>query len=188
MNLSKSYDEIGSFYFISALNQEEKIKNDLCNRNGNENVFLLHKELSDLLIQNVTVVRNNKDLDFTLQSIERIKERYNNISINDSSLFANQSYVFANQFSYMLDLSLAITKGALLRNEFRGAHYKPEYPGRDDTHFLKTTIASYTNDGPKITYEDVDIRHIKPILRDYTRAEKIEPIIENIPKKLPLPL
>ena len=43
----------------------------------------------------------------------------------------------------MLDLALIITKGALLRDEFRGAHYKPEFPNRDDAHWLKTTIATY---------------------------------------------
>jgi succinate dehydrogenase / fumarate reductase flavoprotein subunit len=88
----------------------------------------------------------------------------------------------------MLDLALAITKGALERNEFRGAHYKPEYPFRDDVHYLKTTIASYHESGPKISYEDVDTRHLKPILRDYSNLTKVEPKLENIPQNLPLPL
>jgi succinate dehydrogenase / fumarate reductase, flavoprotein subunit len=60
-----------------------------------------------------------------------------------------------------------ITIGALLRNESRGAHYKPEFPERDDENFLKTTKARFTPDGPEITYEDVDVSLIKPRLRNY---------------------
>ena len=57
----------------------------------------------------------------------------------------------------MLELSEAMTVGALLRNESRGAHYKPEFPERDDENFLKTTIAKWTPEGPQISYEDVDV-------------------------------
>ena len=66
----------------------------------------------------------------------------------------NQTYVFANQFASMLELALVITKGALLRNEFRGSHYKPEFPERDDKNWLKTTIATYDPnlDEPVISY------------------------------------
>jgi succinate dehydrogenase / fumarate reductase flavoprotein subunit len=67
----------------------------------------------------------------------------------------------------MLELAMVITKGALLRNESRGAHYKPEFPYRDDENFLKTTIAEYGEDEPKISYENVDVSLIKPVLRKY---------------------
>ena len=83
-----------------------------------------------------------------------------------------------------------IAKGALLRDEFRGAHYKPEFPERDDEHWLKTTIATYdpNQDEPLITYEPVDIRHLDPIKRDYTQAKKVKPTLKNIPANLQLPL
>ena len=58
-----------------------------------------------------------------------------------------------------------------MRDESRGSHFKPEFPKRDDEKFLKTTIASYdaaANHGPKISYEDVDVSLVKPVLRDYT--------------------
>ena len=54
----------------------------------------------------------------------------------------------------MLELAEAMTLGALLRNESRGAHYKPEFPERNDEEFMKTTIAKWTKEGPKISYED----------------------------------
>jgi hypothetical protein len=61
----------------------------------------------------------------------------------------------------------------LARDESRGAHYKPDFPKRDDERFLKTTIAEWTADGPKLSYQDVDTSLIKPRLRNYA-AEKNE--------------
>jgi succinate dehydrogenase / fumarate reductase flavoprotein subunit len=67
----------------------------------------------------------------------------------------------------MLSLARVITLGALARNESRGAHYKPEFPDRNDPDWLKTTIAEYTPDGPKLTYEPVDTSLIVPRPRNY---------------------
>lgn len=96
--------------------------------------------------------------------------------------------MFAHQFRAMLELALVIVKGAMLRNEFRGSHFKPEFPKRDDDNWLKTTIAEYEKDEPKITYEPVDVRHLDPILRDYTHAKKVKPTLKNVPANIQLPL
>jgi succinate dehydrogenase / fumarate reductase flavoprotein subunit len=56
-----------------------------------------------------------------------------------------------------------------LRNESRGAHYKPDFPDRNDEDFLKTTIADWTPEGPQISYEAVDVSLIKPRIRDYSK-------------------
>jgi succinate dehydrogenase / fumarate reductase flavoprotein subunit len=84
----------------------------------------------------------------------------------------------------MLEMALCIAKGALMRNEFRGSHYKPEFPKRDDAHFLKTTICTYDphSDEPEISYLPVDIRHLDPVLRDYTVAKRMTPQLKNVPK------
>ena len=73
----------------------------------------------------------------------------------------------------MLELARVIVKGAYLRDESRGAHYKPEFPERDDTHFLKTSKASFTGtiDGPRIVWEEVDTQFIKPRPRRYDVAK-----------------
>lgn len=178
--------------FESALAAEEAFKKDLMERSGKENVHILHDELANVMIQNVTVKRNNKDLEKTLIKITEIKERYQQISLDDRSRFANQTYVFANQFRAMLDLAVVITKGALLRNEMRGAHFKPEFPNRDDENWLKTTFAQFDpkTEEPIITYKNVDTRHIDPRgkKRDYSQAKKVKPTLENIPENIKLPL
>jgi len=174
--------------FQEALRHEQALKKDLMERKGKENVHALHDELSDWMIRNATVKRDNKGLAQTLDKIKEIRERYKHISLGDKGSTLNQTYVFANQFRPMLELALVIVKGALLRNEFRGSHFKPEYPQRDDENWLKTTIATYEKDEPKITYEPVDIRHLDPIKRDYTKALKVAPTLKNIPKNMQLPV
>lgn len=186
--LQSTYDETPFSFYEHPLKQEQEFKKELMSRNGPENVHDLHNELAEWMVSNVTVKRNNKDLEHTLNKIKEMRERYKRISLDDRSQFANQTYIFANQFAAMLELSLAITKCALLRNESRGAHFKTEFPHRNDEEWLKTTIAQYSADEPTITYEKVDIRHLQPHKRDYSQAKKIVPTIENIPHNIALPL
>jgi succinate dehydrogenase / fumarate reductase, flavoprotein subunit len=187
-SLEQNFDQVEDQVYQKALEEEESFKENLMNRNGEENVHGLHHELSDILVQNVTVKRNNEDLAKTYEKIKKIRSRYENIKLDDTSRFANQTYIFANQFKYMLELALVITRGALQRNEFRGAHFKPEFPQRDDENWLKTTVATYHKDGPIIEYEDIDIRHLDPIPRDYTKAKKLKPKLKNIPQNIQLPI
>lgn len=186
--LEHSYGNISTTIFSQALQIEEAFKQDLMQRNGIENVHQLHEELSDVLIKYVTVKRNNEDLTKAIDMIKKIRERYQNICLDDKGTILNQTYVFANQFSYMLEIALVITKGALLRNEFRGAHYKPEFPHRDDENWLKTTMATYREIEPEINYRPVDLRYLKPIGRDYSKAKKVIPQFENVPTNIVLPL
>ena len=67
----------------------------------------------------------------------------------------------------MLELGRVVTWGALRRDESRGAHFKPDFPRRDDASWLKTTLATWTPDGPVLTYEDVDVSLLKPVARKY---------------------
>jgi succinate dehydrogenase / fumarate reductase, flavoprotein subunit len=186
--LKSNFDELPASLFEKEVEQEEVFMQELLHRDGPENVFRLHDELSDLMIRHVTVKRNNSDLEKTVHAIKEIRERFQMISLDDKGIFANQSLQFAHQFQAMLELALVITKGALLRNEFRGSHFKPEFPERDDANWLKTTIATYAIDEPQISYEPVDVRHVKPVTRDYTVAKKIRPTLKNVPDRIPLPL
>jgi succinate dehydrogenase / fumarate reductase flavoprotein subunit len=67
----------------------------------------------------------------------------------------------------MLELARVITLGALQRDESRGAHYKPEFPDRNDAQWLKTTLATWTSDGPRFTYAPVDTSLLTPEARKY---------------------
>lgn len=175
--------------FSDALAVEEAKRKDLLSRSGPENVHKLHEELSDWLLKNVTVKRNNADLTLTLNKIYEIRDRYRNITLSDKGeTTINQTLQLAHEFESMLEIAIVITKGALLRNESRGGHFKTDFPERNDEEWLKTTIAEYHPDSPIITYKPVDCRYLPPQARDYTVAAKVIPHFEGLPETIDLPL
>jgi succinate dehydrogenase / fumarate reductase flavoprotein subunit len=123
--------------------------------------------MSDWMVENVTVVRYNDRLQKTDEKLQELMERWQRIGLDDTSHYSNRTVTFVRQLWNMLELARVITLGALNRNESRGAHYKPEFPERDDENWLKTTLAIYTPEGPLFRYEPVDLSHIKPRPRRY---------------------
>ncbi|AMA72056.1 MULTISPECIES: succinate dehydrogenase flavoprotein subunit [Aneurinibacillus] len=174
--LDKSSEDVSSTFFDAQLKKEqEKYDRITSMTSGTENAYLLHRELGEWMTDNVTVVRYNDKLKKTDEKIQELMERYQNININDTSKWSNTGASFTRQLWNMLVLARVITIGALMRNESRGAHYKPEFPERDDENFLKTTMANFDPEtkAPKISYEDVDISLIKPRKRDYSKKSTV---------------
>jgi hypothetical protein len=102
-------------------------------------------------------------------------------------LWATQAVPHARQLKNMLELARVITLGALNRDESRGAHYKPDFPDRDDERFLKTTIAEYSGEGPVLSYEAVEIGLIEPRKRDYSSGKAKAAAQEAKNQGLPVP-
>lgn len=167
--LKKSSQDISSSVYDSFHKKQTDKYESLLAMSGAENAYVIHKELGEWMTANMTVVRHNPKLEATIGKIKELKERYRNINMNDTSRWNNQGVAFTRQLWNMLELSEAMTLGALMRNESRGAHYKPEFPDRNDEEFLKTTKAAWTADGPQISYDEVDVSLIPPRVRDYSK-------------------
>ncbi len=167
--LKKSSQDISSSVYDSFHKKQTDRYESLLAMSGTENAYVIHKELGEWMTANMTVVRHNPKLEATIGKIKELKERYRNINMNDKSRWNNQGVAFTRQLWNMLELSEAMTLGALMRNESRGAHYKPEFPDRNDEEFLKTTKAAWTADGPQISYDEVDVSLIPPRVRDYSK-------------------
>lgn len=172
--LDESADDLSSAIFDSYTKQNQEKYDNILKMDGTENAYLLHKELGEWMTDNVTVVRYNDRLQKTDEKIQELMERYKKININDTSKWSNSGASFTRHLWNMLVLARVITLGALNRNDSRGAHYKPEYPERDDENFMKTTMAKYNPEttAPEIYYEDVDVSLIPPRKRDYTSDKK----------------
>ena len=162
----------GSRIYDQELKRQEEINQALIKQSGTENQYKLHEEMGRWMTDNVTVVRYNDKLQATDNKLLELMDRYRRISINDSNLWATMALPHARHLKNMLELARVITLGALNRNESRGAHYKPDFPSRDDENFLKTTIAEYSGEGPVLSYEAVDISLIKPRKRDYSKGKQ----------------
>jgi succinate dehydrogenase / fumarate reductase flavoprotein subunit len=158
--------------YDQELKLQREINDNLIKQSGNENQYQLHQEMGKWMTDNVTVVRYNDKLKATDNKLLELMDRYKRISINDSNLWATMALPHARHLANMLELARVITLGALNRNESRGAHYKPEFPDRDDENFLKTTIAEYSGEGPVFSYDPVDISLIQPRKRDYSKGKK----------------
>ncbi|GGH72846.1 succinate dehydrogenase flavoprotein subunit [Compostibacillus humi] len=169
--LEKHAEDFSSQLFDSRVREEEEKFEQMLKMDGNENAYQLHQELGQWMTDNVTVVRENPKLLKTDEKIQELLERWENINVNDTSRWSNQGVMFTRQLKNMLHLARVITLGAYHRDESRGAHYKPEFPERNDEEWLKTTIAEFDaeNEAPKFSYEDVDVSLIKPRVRDYTK-------------------
>ncbi len=163
----KDASTVPSSVFDAQRKREEERFAELKKRTGPENTFKLCDELGDMMTKNCTVVRYKKKLLESVDKVKELKERAKKAALTDDGGVYNEPLRFAAQFDNMLEIAHCITLGASLRDESRGAHYMPEFPNRDDEKFLKTTRCAYAPDGPKVTYDPVDIQYIKPRPRKY---------------------
>lgn len=151
----------------------EKAKCDkLISNSGTENPYTLWTEMGKVMTENVTVVRYNERLQKTLELCEQWKQRYKNVKLSDTGMWTNQNLSFTRALGDMIKYAEAIIRGALIRDESRGAHYKPEFNQRDDERFLKSTLARYdlATDSAKIELGPVDISLVAPRARTYGKG------------------
>lgn len=169
-HLKKHAEDLPQEVFDARVKEEQDKWDAVMKMDGTENAYLLHKELGEMMTATMTVVRYNDQLKDTLNKLDEFQKRWENININDTQKWSNQGAHFTRQLKNMIYLAKVMTKGALLRNESRGAHYKPDFPNRDDENFLKTTMAKFdpTTGDPIITYQEVDVSLIPPRKRDYS--------------------
>jgi succinate dehydrogenase / fumarate reductase flavoprotein subunit len=170
--LKRSANDLSSTLYDSYVKKEEEKFNEILSMRGTENAYVLHQELGEWMTDNVTVVRYNDRLKKTDDKILELMERWKKINMDDTVKWSNQGVMFTRQLKNMLELARVITLGALNRNESRGAHYKPEFPDRNDEEWLKTTKAKWTPNGPEFEYEEVDTSLIKPRPRRYDVAKE----------------
>lgn len=166
-NLEKGAEAAAQAVYESERKRQEEKNQKLVNQDGSENPITIWRELGELMTEQVTVTRINKNLQVAHAKIQTLQDRYKRINLSDRTRWSNQTLNFARELEDMLVLARVITLGALARNESRGAHYKPEFPDRDDANWLKTTRAKWVNCDVQLTYEPVDISLIKPRARRY---------------------
>lgn len=166
--LKKSADDVPSTVFDRELKKQKDFEGSIYKMQGKENPFAIHQKMGQEMIVNVGIVRYNDKLKLMDNKLQEYQEQWKHINMDDASKQSNQAVSFTRQLYYMMQIARVITQGALNRNESRGAHYKPEFPNRDDENWMVTSKAWYTPDGPKFDYsEKVEASFIKPRPRKY---------------------
>jgi succinate dehydrogenase / fumarate reductase flavoprotein subunit len=166
-NLEKGSEATASAVFEREKKRQEAKNQALLSDDGTENPMTIWRELGDIMTEHVTVTRINKNLEKAHAQIQALQERAKKMNLSDRTRWSNQTLNFARELENMIILARVVTMGALARNESRGAHYKPNYPERDDANWLKTTRAKWVNGDIQLTYEPVDISQIAPRPRRY---------------------
>ena len=168
--LDRGCESVDWSVFEGERKRQEEINDRLLRQEGSENPISLWKEMGMWMTEHVTVVRHNKDLERTDAKLQELLERYGRINLSDRTKWSNQTLNFARELYNMLILARVITLGALARNESRGAHYKPDFPERDDKNWLRTTRAHFECGQISFRYEPVDISLLPPRPRRYDVA------------------
>ncbi|MFZ0636292.1 MAG: succinate dehydrogenase flavoprotein subunit [Candidatus Acidiferrales bacterium] len=170
-NLEKGADATDESVFEAERVRQREANDRLLHQQGSENPITIWKEMGATMTENVTVIRCNAKMKETLAKLDELEARYRKINLSDRTQWANQTLQFARELENMLILARVITLGAIARDETRGAHYKPDFPERDDRNWLKTTKASYNRGNIQLSYEPVDISLLPLRERRYTAAK-----------------
>ena len=159
--------------FDAAREAEESRQQQLIDGAGEENPYLIGKELGDEMTACSTVVKTEERMLQGMAKLQELKERSSRMRLSDTGLWTNQNLSYARAVSDMIRLGEAMLLGGIERKESRGSHYRLDFPDRDDSRFLKTTIATFdqASDRPVITWEDVNTSLVEPRARTYGKVD-----------------
>jgi succinate dehydrogenase / fumarate reductase flavoprotein subunit len=169
--LDKGCESVPSSVFEREQKRQQGINDALVSQQGTENPITIWKEMGEWMTEHVTVIRKNPDIQRTDAKLQELFERFKKINLSDRTKWSNQTLAFTRELYNMLILARVITLGALARDESRGAHYKPDFPERNDADWLKTTRAKWADGKIQLTYEPVDTSLLPPRARRYDMAK-----------------
>jgi succinate dehydrogenase / fumarate reductase flavoprotein subunit len=151
----------------TALNEEQKRIDALLSRKDGVKPSEIKTALGSLMDDRVGIFRQKRELEYAQRNVATLKDRFQNVCVMDSSRKFNTSLIETFEIGFALDLAEVIIAGALDRKESRGAHFRVDYPKRDDEKWLKHTLAVRTAEGPQLSHKPVTITRFQPEARGY---------------------
>ena len=171
---------------------------DIATGTGGESAFELTRQMQETMTDKVGIFRDGAALESAQASLRELGRRAQNISLRSSAPGANPELVAAYRLRRMLKLAQCVARGALLRTESRGAHFRDDYPRRNDRDWLCRTLCAWPEadaEWPEIDYEALSVTGMEmpPGWRGYgeedyiahpdtaARQSQIESILAGIP-------
>jgi fumarate reductase flavoprotein subunit len=158
--------------------REQAALDALVSGNGSEDASALRARMQEIMTQKVGIFRRGEDLESAVEELQQLLVRSRNIGLRAHSAGANPELVTAYRVRRMLKLAVAIAYGALTRTESRGAHFREDFPRRDDATWLKRTLATWREGDslPTLAYEqlDVNVMELPPGWRGYGAKDYID--------------
>jgi succinate dehydrogenase / fumarate reductase flavoprotein subunit len=129
---------------------------------GSIRAWQIREELGQLMSLNLGLVRTHESMSAALRALTMLTHRADSVMVQDKGRVFNTDLVQAFELQALLDVAETIVVGALARQESRGAHYRSDFPKRDDDQWLKHTLAIRTPAGPVLQYAPVAITRFQP--------------------------
>jgi succinate dehydrogenase / fumarate reductase, flavoprotein subunit len=145
-----------------TLKTEEARIATLMSNPGPERAWQIREELGKTLSQNLGIFRTKESMTHALHSVRTLKERAARIMLQDHGKVFNSDLIHALELDSLLDVAETIAAGGIAREESRGAHYRSDFPNRDDGQWLKHTLAYRNPSGPQLRYAPVAITRFPP--------------------------
>jgi succinate dehydrogenase / fumarate reductase flavoprotein subunit len=140
----------------------------LMEKTGTEKLGPIQQEMQSIMMNNVSVFRHKETLVEALETVRELKKRYQNVGVADKGSCFNRNLLDTLELGYMLDLAEVMVLGALQREESRGAHFREDYPDRNDPDFLSHTMVRFDQQkGPQLFTKPVTITRFEPKERKY---------------------
>ena len=147
--------------------EEKRVFHDLLQNDGDENPYQLKTELRQVMDFHMGVFRTGDDMAAGLEEVRKLKERFKKVKVEDKGRIYNSNLMNTIELENLLTLAESMIVAALAREESRGGHSRRDFTVRDDEKWLKHTLITLTDEGPKLTYKDVTINKWKPVERKY---------------------
>lgn len=139
----------------------------LRNSTGNENAFDISTEMKKIMFDEVGIYRSEKGMREAIEKVKTLQERFKNVRVSDTGRIFNTELLNAWELGNMLEVAEVVAECALNRKESRGGHSREDYPDRDDTNWLKHTLACKQDGKVTIDYKPVVITKYQPKARVY---------------------
>jgi succinate dehydrogenase / fumarate reductase, flavoprotein subunit len=152
----------------SKASDDERVLRDIIAREpGKRRLSALVSELGETMNKHAAVFRDEEGLTEALEIVRRLKEEQLTVGTDDKGKVFNSDALGVLELGFMLDTAEATLVAALERKEHRGAHYRTDFPERNDDDWLRHIVVSANGDRPDIDYSEVTITQWQPEERKY---------------------
>jgi fumarate reductase flavoprotein subunit len=159
----------GRHLLAQAADEEARLQDQFLNKSGGrERIATIREEMQKTMEQSAGIYRTGESLEQATEKLHELRERFQDIGLDDHSRAFNTELVAALELGSMLDVAESMIQCALYRTESRGAHQRTDFPARDDQKFLAHSLVYAQGDGiPTVSYLPVTITRWPPAERVY---------------------
>jgi succinate dehydrogenase / fumarate reductase flavoprotein subunit len=155
--MNSKTDRAGIDFIKEEISNENSRIKQFLNRESKERLNDIRDELKEMMFNHFGIFREEEKMKEGLKKLKSLQNRFSKVSINSKESQFNISLIHALELEGMLQISEAVCLGAIARPESRGAHFRNDYPNRNDPNFLKHTLVRLIDGKMRLDYSDVKL-------------------------------